>query len=170
MAFGMSEYHSFDEIADTNGRIIYSGCAQEAGRGHVDGPASADGAHRHTVWMSPIDRLRWSRDRRPHRPGVDYTRPLARRWCATSSANCSIRARAHAAKARRNHHHQELSRRRKRARPCCAPRAGRPFRCPWRLAIATEDPQFEGDIYVARNITERKRAERRIRYWRATTR
>ena len=26
------------------------------------------------------------------------------------------------------------------------------------------DPQFQGDIYVARNITERKRAERRIRY------
>ncbi|HEX4376937.1 MAG TPA: EAL domain-containing protein [Steroidobacteraceae bacterium] len=30
--------------------------------------------------------------------------------------------------------------------------------------IATEDPQFEGDIYVARDITERKRADRRIRY------
>jgi diguanylate cyclase (GGDEF)-like protein/PAS domain S-box-containing protein len=30
--------------------------------------------------------------------------------------------------------------------------------------IATEDPQFRGNIYVARNITERKRAERRIRY------
>ena len=30
--------------------------------------------------------------------------------------------------------------------------------------IATEDPQFAGDIYVARDITERKRAERRIRY------
>ena len=30
--------------------------------------------------------------------------------------------------------------------------------------IATEDPQFEGEIYVARDITERKRAERRIRY------
>jgi diguanylate cyclase (GGDEF)-like protein/PAS domain S-box-containing protein len=30
--------------------------------------------------------------------------------------------------------------------------------------ITTEDPQFRGSIYVARNITERKRAERRIRY------
>lgn len=30
--------------------------------------------------------------------------------------------------------------------------------------ISTQDPQFEGNIYVARNITERKRAERRIRY------
>ncbi len=30
--------------------------------------------------------------------------------------------------------------------------------------IASADPLFEGDIYVARNITERKRAERRIRY------
>jgi diguanylate cyclase (GGDEF)-like protein/PAS domain S-box-containing protein len=30
--------------------------------------------------------------------------------------------------------------------------------------IATDDPQFEGQIYVARDITERKRAERRIRY------
>jgi diguanylate cyclase (GGDEF)-like protein/PAS domain S-box-containing protein len=31
-------------------------------------------------------------------------------------------------------------------------------------AITTEDPEFQGNIYVARNITERKRAERRIRY------
>jgi diguanylate cyclase (GGDEF)-like protein/PAS domain S-box-containing protein len=31
-------------------------------------------------------------------------------------------------------------------------------------AITTVDPQFQGNIYVARNITERKRAERRIRY------
>jgi diguanylate cyclase (GGDEF)-like protein/PAS domain S-box-containing protein len=31
-------------------------------------------------------------------------------------------------------------------------------------SIASLDPQFEGNIYVARNITERKRAERRIRY------
>jgi diguanylate cyclase (GGDEF)-like protein/PAS domain S-box-containing protein len=31
-------------------------------------------------------------------------------------------------------------------------------------AISSEDPQFQGNIYVARNITERKRAERRIRY------
>jgi diguanylate cyclase (GGDEF)-like protein/PAS domain S-box-containing protein len=31
-------------------------------------------------------------------------------------------------------------------------------------AVDTEDPQFQGNIYVARNITERKRAERRIRY------
>jgi diguanylate cyclase (GGDEF)-like protein/PAS domain S-box-containing protein len=30
--------------------------------------------------------------------------------------------------------------------------------------ITTDDPQFQGYIYVARNITERKRAERRIRY------
>jgi len=30
--------------------------------------------------------------------------------------------------------------------------------------ISTPDPQFRGTIYVARNITERKRAERRIRY------
>ena len=30
--------------------------------------------------------------------------------------------------------------------------------------IASEDPQFQGCIFVARNITDRKRAERRIRY------
>ena len=30
--------------------------------------------------------------------------------------------------------------------------------------ITTEDPQFQGNIFVAHNITERKRAERRIRY------
>jgi diguanylate cyclase (GGDEF)-like protein/PAS domain S-box-containing protein len=30
--------------------------------------------------------------------------------------------------------------------------------------IATDDPQFQGSIFVARNITDRKRAERRIRY------
>jgi diguanylate cyclase (GGDEF)-like protein/PAS domain S-box-containing protein len=30
--------------------------------------------------------------------------------------------------------------------------------------ISTDDPEFAGDIYVARDITERKRAERRIRY------
>ena len=30
--------------------------------------------------------------------------------------------------------------------------------------IASDDPQFQGIIFVARNITERKRAERRIRY------
>jgi len=30
--------------------------------------------------------------------------------------------------------------------------------------IATDDPQFRGSIFVARNITDRKRAERRIRY------
>ncbi|MGH8265669.1 MAG: putative bifunctional diguanylate cyclase/phosphodiesterase, partial [Steroidobacteraceae bacterium] len=30
--------------------------------------------------------------------------------------------------------------------------------------ITSEDPQFQGNIFVARNITERKRAERRIRY------
>ena len=52
-----------------------------------------------------------------------------------------------------------------REKRCCAPPAARPFRCPWPpRAIATGDPQFQGDIYVARNITERKRAERRIRY------
>jgi diguanylate cyclase (GGDEF)-like protein/PAS domain S-box-containing protein len=31
-------------------------------------------------------------------------------------------------------------------------------------AIASDDPQFQGTIFVARNITDRKRAERRIRY------
>ncbi|HTV98525.1 MAG TPA: EAL domain-containing protein [Steroidobacteraceae bacterium] len=31
-------------------------------------------------------------------------------------------------------------------------------------AITSADPQFQGNIFVARNITERKRAERRIRY------
>jgi diguanylate cyclase (GGDEF)-like protein/PAS domain S-box-containing protein len=31
-------------------------------------------------------------------------------------------------------------------------------------AIDSDDPQFQGNIFVARNITERKRAERRIRY------
>src|SRR6202008_852757 len=30
--------------------------------------------------------------------------------------------------------------------------------------IASEDPRFQGCIFAARNITERKRAERRIRY------
>ena len=30
--------------------------------------------------------------------------------------------------------------------------------------VSTADPEFQGYIYVARNITERKRAERRIRY------
>ena len=30
--------------------------------------------------------------------------------------------------------------------------------------IESDDPQFQGNIFVARNITERKRAERRIRY------
>jgi PAS domain S-box-containing protein len=30
--------------------------------------------------------------------------------------------------------------------------------------ITTEDPQFQGNIFVAANITDRKRAERRIRY------
>ena len=30
--------------------------------------------------------------------------------------------------------------------------------------IASDDPQFQGSIFVARNITERKRNERRIRY------
>ena len=30
--------------------------------------------------------------------------------------------------------------------------------------IDSDDPQFQGSIFVARNITERKRAERRIRY------
>lgn len=30
--------------------------------------------------------------------------------------------------------------------------------------IASDDPQFQGTIFVVRNITERKRAERRIRY------
>jgi diguanylate cyclase (GGDEF)-like protein/PAS domain S-box-containing protein len=30
--------------------------------------------------------------------------------------------------------------------------------------LAAEDPQFQGAIYVIRNITDRKRAERRIRY------
>jgi diguanylate cyclase (GGDEF)-like protein/PAS domain S-box-containing protein len=30
--------------------------------------------------------------------------------------------------------------------------------------IATDDPQFQGCVFVARNITDRKRAERRIRY------
>ena len=32
------------------------------------------------------------------------------------------------------------------------------------IAIETDDPQFQGNIFVARNITDRKRAERRIRY------
>jgi diguanylate cyclase (GGDEF)-like protein/PAS domain S-box-containing protein len=31
-------------------------------------------------------------------------------------------------------------------------------------SIASDDPQFQGNIFVARNITDRKRAERRIRY------
>jgi diguanylate cyclase (GGDEF)-like protein/PAS domain S-box-containing protein len=31
-------------------------------------------------------------------------------------------------------------------------------------AIESDDPQFQGNIFVARNITDRKRAERRIRY------
>jgi len=31
-------------------------------------------------------------------------------------------------------------------------------------AISSDDPQYQGTIFVARNITDRKRAERRIRY------
>jgi PAS domain S-box-containing protein len=31
-------------------------------------------------------------------------------------------------------------------------------------AIASEDPEFQGSIFVLRDVTERKRAERRIRY------
>ncbi len=56
-------------------------------------------------------------------------------------------------------------RRRRRARPWCAPAAARPSRCrsPAR-SIESDDPQFQGNIFVARNITDRKRAERRIRY------
>src|SRR6202034_3553623 len=30
--------------------------------------------------------------------------------------------------------------------------------------IESDDPQFQGNIFVTRNITDRKRAERRIRY------
>jgi diguanylate cyclase (GGDEF)-like protein len=30
--------------------------------------------------------------------------------------------------------------------------------------ISTDDPQYQGTIFVVRNVTERKRAERRIRY------
>ena len=30
--------------------------------------------------------------------------------------------------------------------------------------VETDDPQFQGNIFVARNVTDRKRAERRIRY------
>ena len=30
--------------------------------------------------------------------------------------------------------------------------------------LASDDPQFQGYIFVARNITEQKRTERRIRY------
>ena len=30
--------------------------------------------------------------------------------------------------------------------------------------ITTDDPQYQGTIFVVRNVTERKRAERRIRY------
>ena len=45
------------------------------------------------------------------------------------------------------------------------PRRARPYRCRSSARpIATDDPQFEGEIFVARDITERKRAERRIRY------
>jgi len=36
--------------------------------------------------------------------------------------------------------------------------------------IETDDPQFQGNIFVARNITDRKRAERRIRYLAGTMR
>ena len=53
----------------------------------------------------------------------------------------------------------------RRARRCCARPAARPSRCPWPARRShSADPQFQGNIYVARNITERKRAERRIRY------
>jgi len=30
--------------------------------------------------------------------------------------------------------------------------------------LASDDPQFQGNVFIARNITDRKRAERRIRY------
>ena len=54
---------------------------------------------------------------------------------------------------------------RKCAKRCCAPPAARRFRFQWphrRSPPPTRNSS--GNIYVARNITDRKRAERRIRY------
>ena len=51
------------------------------------------------------------------------------------------------------------------ARRCCAPGPGQTIPVSFVVSsVASTDAQFAGDIYVARDITERKRAERRIRY------
>jgi HAMP domain-containing protein len=76
---------------------------------------------------------------------------------AAASSRCSMSASARRSICAR--------RRRRRARPSCAPaqRADDPVAFTG-SQIASDDPQFQGNIFVARNITDRKRAERRIRY------
>ena len=57
------------------------------------------------------------------------------------------------------------SMRAKSARRCCAAVTGQTIPVSFSGSdIATENPQFAGCIFVARDITDRKRAERRIRY------
>ena len=55
--------------------------------------------------------------------------------------------------------------RRRRARRSSGPAAGQTIPVSFTGSrIESDDPQFQGNIFVARNITDRKRAERRIRY------
>ena len=80
-------------------------------------------------------------------------------------------------RAGRPRHHLDLRRTRaRRTSTCCAPphdtreavvktRHGQTI--PVAITgsqISTDDPQYQGTIFVVRNVTERKRAERRIRY------
>ncbi len=86
----------------------------------------------------------------------------------TGSTDAAARRAQHrlaAARARTPTRPSACSARAKSAKPCCAPAAGQTIPVSFTgSAIDTADPQFAGCIYVARDITDRKRAERRIRY------